>query len=609
MLMFSRIFTILLTAAMSAALTANDVCTGGQTGVVRALSASTLGKTGLHAGGAFMGAAQTDYVAGPGGSGEVELISGNGSREAVNGRTMPLLLSGDIYCAYGLFPFLDISIDMPFYYDKTGWENNVAGAGDLEVAAKMAYPFQKDDAFFTHAYYLKAIFPTGQTDRGYFPRHAYYLQEGDNAAPYTADAVLFNPMLVWTLDFAKLSPKAPFQLDFNFGGVIARKKSSSVLSAAVALSYTPASPVTLFVEVSGESRVRYYTEYFDEKAMNNDPLRLSPGVRLNLPHGFYATLAGDIGLSENSTAVRTAWERNQAAYSTYAIPRYGAQILLGWSAILHEDDRDNDGIIDKKDACPLEAEDRDNFKDDDGCPDNDNDNDGIVDSQDRCPDSAGTDGGCPVYDADGDEIKDAVDKCAHAAEDVDGFEDLDGCPDPDNDNDGVVDAKDACPAKAEDLDGFEDGDGCPDLDNDGDGVADAEDKCPGVRGLPDNGGCPKTKEISRGKLILNGVTFTPGKAVLTTNSYTILDNVYESLAEWKEVKLEIQGHTDNMGNSMTNLKLSQLRADAVKAYLMRKGIAGDRLRSVGYGEEFPIADNNTADGREKNRRVELRRID
>ena len=128
-------------------------------------------------------------------------------------------------------------------------------------------------------------------------------------------------------------------------------------------------------------------------------------------------------------------------------------------------------------------------------------------------------------------------------------------------------------------------------------------------GLPDNGGCPKTKEISRGKLILSGVTFQAGKAVLTTNSYTILDQVYESLAEWPEVKLEIQGHTDNMGNSMTNLKLSQQRADAVKTYFVQKGISSERLRSVGYGEEFPIADNHIADGREKNRRVELRRID
>ena len=85
--------------------------------------------------------------------------------------------------------------------------------------------------------------------------------------------------------------------------------------------------------------------------------------------------------------------------------------------------------------------------------------------------------------------------------------------------------------------------------------------------------------------------------------------MYESLAEWPEVKVEIQGHTDNVGNNTTNLKLSQARADAVRLYLIQKGIDSSRLRSVGYGEEFPIADNHTGAGREKNRRVEIRRID
>ena len=332
-------------------------------------------------------------------------------------------------------------------------------------------------------------------------------------------------------------------------------------------------------------------------------------MRFNLPLGFYATVAGDFGISDSRSSAYIDWVREKYAYSTKGTPRYGAQISLGWKGILKEDDTDGDGIIDKMDGCPKEAEDRDGFKDDDGCPDNDNDGDGFVDSQDRCPDSAGTDGGCPVYDTDGDKIIDGADKCPNEAEDMDSFEDEDGCPDPDNDNDGVVDSKDNCPSKAEDTDGFEDGDGCPDLDNDGDGVSDVEDKCPGVRGLPDNNGCPKTKEISRGKLVLSGVTFQPGKAVLTSNSYTILDQVYESLVEWPEVKLEIQGHTDNVGNNMTNLKLSQQRADAVRLYLIQKGIDSARLRSVGYGEEFPIADNHTAGGREKNRRVEMRRID
>jgi outer membrane protein OmpA-like peptidoglycan-associated protein len=416
-------------------------------------------------------------------------------------------------------------------------------------------------------------------------------------------------MLVWTFDFEKFSALIPLQIHMNFGGVIAQTKSSSSVLAAIGIVYTPVPLTTFFVEMAGESRVKFYSNYFDGTAINNDPLWISPGMRFNLPLGFYATIVGDFGISDNSADLRANWENNGYFYSTKATPRYGAQLSFGWKGILKEDDTDRDGIIDKKDSCPKEMEDPDGFQDDDGCPDPDNDGDGFVDNQDRCPDTAGTDGGCPEVDSDKDGIENTLDKCPDEAEDKDGFEDNDGCPEKDNDNDGVVDEKDNCPDKAEDTDGFEDGDGCPDTDNDGDGVSDVEDKCPGVRGLPTNDGCPKTKEIQRGKLVLSGVTFQAGKAVLTANSYTILDQVYESLVEWPEVKLEIQGHTDNLGSNMANLKLSQLRADAVKEYFVEKGISGDRLRSVGYGEEFPIADNHTATGREKNRRVELRRID
>jgi OOP family OmpA-OmpF porin len=602
---FRRVVVSALVVAFSSVLLANDVNTGGQVGIVRTLSAYTLGKTGLHAGGAFKFGTEMDYVAGPGGTGSVRKT---GAGTGIT-RDNPYLFSGDVYCAYGLLRFLDISLDMPIYYDRTGWGAVMSGAGDLQLALKMAYPFQKENTFFAHAYYLKFIFPTGSADRGFFPRHAYYIKNDNGITAFTSDAVFFNPMMVWTFDLEKISATLPIQVHLNFGGVIAQKKSSSIVQAAFGILYTPVPVVTFFTEIAGESRVSHYSDNFDAKAINDDPLWVSPGITFNLPHGLYATVAGDFGISDNNKGAYVDWVRDGYAYSTKGTPRYGAQFSFGWKGILKEDDTDGDGIIDKKDGCPKEAEDRDGFKDDDGCPDPDNDGDGFIDTQDRCPDSAGTDGGCPVYDTDGDKITNDVDKCPQEPEDKDGFEDEDGCPDLDNDNDGVVDAKDNCPNNTEDADGFEDGDGCPDLDNDGDGVSDVEDKCPGVRGLPDNNGCPKTKEITRGKLVLAGVTFQPGKAVLTSNSYTILDQVYESLVEWPEVKLEIQGHTDNLGNNMSNLKLSQMRADAVRLYFIRKGIDSARLRSVGYGEEFPIADNHTADGREKNRRVELRRID
>ena len=203
------------------------------------------------------------------------------------------------------------------------------------------------------------------------------------------------------------------------------------------------------------------------------------------------------------------------------------------------------------------------------------------------------------------------DKCPNDPEDKDGFEDRDGCPDYDNDKDGIPDSIDKCPNQPEDLDGFQDADGCPDYDNDADGVPDSVDKCPMLVGPADNGGCPspvkpRTERVKRGPLILNGVTFETGKSLLTEGSYAILDQVVRSLLEWTEVKVEIQGHSDIRE---ANPKLSLQRAEAVSDYLIKKGVAADRLKAKGYGSKQPLAGNAAAPGRQKNRRVELRRID
>ena len=89
----------------------------------------------------------------------------------------------------------------------------------------------------------------------------------------------------------------------------------------------------------------------------------------------------------------------------------------------------------------------------------------------------------------------------------------------------------------------------------------------------------------------------------------MVEGVAESLREWPEVKVEIQGHTDGRGSAVINLRLSQARAEAARLYLVQKGISPDRLTAAGYGKSRPIANNNTAEGRQNNRRVELHRID
>jgi OOP family OmpA-OmpF porin len=232
----------------------------------------------------------------------------------------------------------------------------------------------------------------------------------------------------------------------------------------------------------------------------------------------------------------------------------------------------------------------------------------------------------PVVDNDPDHdgIVGAADKCPNDPEDKDGFQDADGCPDPDNDADGIPDKDDKCPNEAEDKDGFQDADGCPDPDNDGDGIPDAADKCPTQpetkNGYQDDDGCPDEvpEKVKQFTGVIQGINFKTGAADLTPGSLPVLDKAIAVMTEFKDVKLEISGHTDDVQiKSKTfadNTALSQARADAVKAYFVKKGIDASRLDAKGYGDTQPIVDPKNLKGapldaaRAKNRRVEFKLI-
>jgi outer membrane protein OmpA-like peptidoglycan-associated protein len=212
-------------------------------------------------------------------------------------------------------------------------------------------------------------------------------------------------------------------------------------------------------------------------------------------------------------------------------------------------------------------------------------------------------------DTDGDGIPDALDKCPNEPEDKDGFEDEDGCPDLDNDHDGIPDALDKCPNEPEDKDGFEDEDGCPDLDNDKDGIPDASDLCPNEPGPPEERGCPKKYSlvsVTQEKIELHqAVFFATAKSTIMAQSFPLLDEVADVLKSRSTMQVRVEGHTDSRGRRATNMRLSQARADAVKAYLVGHGIDGSRMVPTGFGPDQPIETNRTAAGREKNRRVEF----
>jgi outer membrane protein OmpA-like peptidoglycan-associated protein len=253
-------------------------------------------------------------------------------------------------------------------------------------------------------------------------------------------------------------------------------------------------------------------------------------------------------------------------------------------------DSDGDGVLDADDECPdvkgtLEMN---------GCPDSDGD--GVADKNDACPKEKGLPSlkGCP--DADNDGISDKEDRCPNNA----GTAALKGCPD--GDADGVADIDDKCPAKP----GSKDFEGCPDTD--GDGVFDNTDKCPDKAGTAQSKGCPVIAPaiVQKAKLAATGINFETGNAKILAASNKNLDQLVDIMSEFPEVVAEIEGHTDNQGDASANKKLSQDRADAVKAYLVGKGINADRLKSIGYGQDVPVADNKTDAGRKKNRRVEFK---
>jgi OOP family OmpA-OmpF porin len=217
----------------------------------------------------------------------------------------------------------------------------------------------------------------------------------------------------------------------------------------------------------------------------------------------------------------------------------------------------------------------------------------------------------PEADPDHDGVVGAADKCPLVAEDKDGFEDEDGCPDNDNDKDGIPDAQDKCPNQPETMNGIDDEDGCPEIDTDGDGILGSRDKCPDqpetVNNYKDDDGCPDEvpAEVKRFTGVIQGINFKTGSDKLLKGSFVILNRAVKVLKDYPDVRLEISGHTDNVGKADYNRDLSQKRADSVKAYLVSQGIASDRLEAVGYGMDKPIASNKTKAGRSKNRRTEF----
>ncbi len=279
-------------------------------------------------------------------------------------------------------------------------------------------------------------------------------------------------------------------------------------------------------------------------------------------------------------------------------------------------DIDKDGIIDKEDACETVRGVKHVNPKKNGCP-ADTDDDTIWDVDDACPKEPGRSNsdskknGCPP-DQDGDGIVDEKDACPAVPGPKNDDPKKNGCP-ADEDGDTIEDAQDACPKEPGVKSDDAKKNGCP-SDRDSDGIVDAVDACPDQKGSSDEDktkhGCPHVTVTKTEIVISRQVQFKFGQSTIGNTvdpvSDDLLTEVRDAIVEHPEIELiEVQGHTDNVGKDEINKQLSAERAEAVRRWLVQRGIKPSMLVAKGYGTSKPTASNDTEAGRQQNRRVQF----
>ena len=497
----------------------------------------------------------------------------------------------NLMATVGLWERVELGVDLPFHYGAGGGIEDGVAVGDIRVIPKIRLVGLSDGTGAGLALSIPVSFPTGDRDKF-----------------VGGDQIIANPKLILEARGGGVRFAANGGIRIRPDTQRPEQTAYQSLELGTEVTYGAMFGVELgnrdliaMLEGQGAATI----SDLNEDARNN-PLEALAGLRIFTKPGPVITLAAGTGI-----------------IADYGSPLW--RVIAGFAYHDRNYDRDGDGIEDDIDQCPDDPEDKDGFEDQDGCPDPDNDQDGILDEVDACPmvaedkDGFEDQDGCPDPDNDKDGLLDPDDKCPNQPENFNGFNDEDGCPDdiPDTDGDGLLDPDDQCPQQPEDKDGFQDEDGCPDPDNDQDRILDVDDKCPNepetVNGFEDGDGCPDkglvvvTKEKIQ---ILQKVFFFTNKATIKKESYEVLNQVANVMIGNPNIKrVRVEGHTDSRGSDSYNKKLSDRRAKSVRQYLIERGVEPERLDGVGYGEEVPIADNATAEGRAENRRVEFTIMD
>lgn len=443
----------------------------------------------------------------------------------------------------GLFDRLQVGLAMPLVLFQESALNAPAPApGDLRVDARVRVAGLPRRGAYRLSLALSAALPTG------------------DPAAWTGDgAVTLSPRALFEATWAR---------DYVFAvnvGTLVRLGWRHQGFARVGVSIPVAARTVISVEGAVELRLD------DPGATGSVSLETLAGLRHVSRHGLALGVAAGPGvvLGDATADVR-------AVLSVGYAPRVDDEVTA-------TGDRDADLVLDPNDRCPDEPAGPRPDPDAPGCPVRDQDRDGFRDDRDECPARAVGD------DPDPQRV---------------------GCPREDRDRDGVRDPDDVCPVEPAGAHPDPASRGCPHPDPDGDGFLNALDACPLERGVATSDrtthGCPRVFVRGDRVVIPQQPRFAVDRDVILPESLPLLTEVAEALEAHPELTLiEIQGHTDDVGDDPHNMDLSERRANSILAYLLTRGVPAARLVARGYGETVPLVDNRAPGGRAMNRRVEF----
>ena len=515
--------------------------------------------------------------------------------EGTRTKVVESVLAGDLSAAYGVSERFQVGLDLPIIFQASGeglmpdtagpdpMGLRVSGTGDLrgEIKARL---WRNPRLAVAGA--LGLTLPTSF---------------GSGGAKFIGDdlpTVRGRVMGQWSAPGDRFTVGANLGLLFRKPRTIYASTVGQQLTWGLAGSFRPTERFALIAELFGRTGLGSFD-------LDASPMELEGGFRIQATRAVSVMAGGGGGVVHGIGS-----------------PDVRIFASVGWAPDTR--DSDGDGVANNRDDCANVAEDRDGFKDDDGCPENDNDGDRREDAVDKCPDQPedfdgwDDDDGCPELDNDGDGyadlddtcpldredgrdpfpkdgcpgdkrdvdqdgLSDVNDKCVSDAEDPDGFEDWDGCPDEDQDHDGVADDVDQCPVCPEDADGFGDEDGCPEADNDSDGIPDAGDTCPvepevvngidDLDGCADEGGALLVQYTDDKKLTLIRIPTFDARG-LNTGGRIITDQIGLTMMQHPEVTrwtLAVAAKTDVE---------AQQQAAWIKARLVERGLVADTIDVV-----------------------------